>query len=172
LKQADEKWAAEHPDNDSEKDVYLEAAGRAGVLGDRHVQIWWENGQTQTGPVTQIVHLTGGIGNYAFISPTIKPRNQESIKNNEVVPLGTYSRAQRNHIIKLAGEVTAKITKTSRVNDCRAWMRDLLELMVTEKLIAEAKVHSLCETIPLPARVEEPQEEKDGKEGKEDGGKE
>jgi len=151
-------WAAEYPDNDSEKDVFFEADGHKGGLGDRHVQIWWENGVTETGPVTQIVHLTGGVGNYAFILLTVKPRRLESIKSNQVIKLGTFSRAERDLILKLAKDV--KFSKTSRVNDCRAWIRDLLEQMAVHELIKEVAFKAICEEIPLPSRVKEEEEEK------------
>ncbi|KAG6811956.1 hypothetical protein H0H92_005120 [Tricholoma furcatifolium] len=61
------------PDDDSLKNVYLEAYGKetASPGTDRHVLLWWRNSGSIDADdlVRQIVQLTGGPGCYAFYSP-------------------------------------------------------------------------------------------------------
>jgi hypothetical protein len=57
--------------------------------------------------------------------------------NNQHFSLGEFSRAQRDEILDLAGQVV--FSKTSTTNGYRVWTRDLLEAMVQARLIPRAK---------------------------------
>jgi hypothetical protein len=58
-----------YPDNDEIKEIFLEADGlEISDPDDRHVVLHWKNGNDETGNrYMQIIHLTGGPGNYQFI---------------------------------------------------------------------------------------------------------
>ncbi|KAG1754819.1 uncharacterized protein EDB91DRAFT_1076905 [Suillus paluster] len=92
---------------------------------DRYVLLQWLNGTKDDVPVTQIVQLT-------------------------VIPVGTFSRAQRDQILRLANQV--KFQTTSITNNCRVWLRELPVAMVDEELITQEKFDEIIEVDPLQMR--------------------
>ncbi|KAL5521271.1 hypothetical protein ACEPAG_9194 [Sanghuangporus baumii] len=151
--------ADDFPDDSSSKDVYVQAEGRKySGLGDRHVLLWWTNGTYDQGemtnlPTTQILQLTGHSGNYNYYHPVVKKRKIASMEMNQQFFLGTFTRAQRDKIIELANGV--KFSKTSTVNGCRVWMRDLFDAMVRAGLITASTFNTVVVGVPLPQRVAE-----------------
>ena len=145
------------PDDNSSKEVNLQAADLTyNGLDSRHVLIWWTNGTHDEGePVTQILQLTGQPGNYNFYHPLVKKQGHTTVSSNQQFLLGTFTRAQRDEIIELANGVA--FSKTSTVNGCRVWTRDLLEAMVRAGLIAANTFKTVDEGVPLKQRVAEAQ---------------
>ncbi len=139
-----------YPDDDSVKEVTLHAHGLTySGVGDRHVLIQWNNATTETGPVMQIVQLTGQSGNYSYYVPVAKL--EESMLISQPFSLGEFSRAQRDEILNLASQVV--FSKTSTTNGCRVWTRDLLVAMVKTRLISQAKFDEIDVGVPLVKRV-------------------
>ncbi|KAI0079415.1 hypothetical protein K474DRAFT_1673436 [Panus rudis PR-1116 ss-1] len=124
-------FADQYPDDNSSKEVFLQAAGleHAGD-GDRHVLLRWINAVD-----------------------IVKKQSIQSRQSNTFYSLGTFTRAQRDQIIALAKAV--KYDKKSRVNSCRTWTRDLLEAMVNAGLISQAKFDEIDQGVPLKKRVPE-----------------
>lgn len=142
------------PDDNSTKLVELQAAGKfPPASGDRHVLLRWTNAEQGPYKYTQVVHLTGGPGNYAFYTPSVKRHSEASRQQNSFYPLGYYTRAQRDQIIYLASSI--QFNKYSKVNDCLVWMRDLLSAMVAVGLLQKATFDILDAQIPLKRRVPE-----------------
>ena len=145
-------YGDKYPDDNTTKEVVLQADGLVVVNPeDRHVLIHWTNGTDAEGRrYTQIIHLTGGPGNYSFHTPQVKMHSEEA---DTFYPLGRYTRAQRDQIIALAKAVN--FDKKSYVNNCRAWMRDLLEAMVNTDLLSKAEFDRIDGSVPLIKRVAE-----------------
>ncbi|KAM5531433.1 hypothetical protein V8D89_014890 [Ganoderma adspersum] len=147
------------PDDDSEKEIRLEAVGkkRAGPNDDRHVCLCWTDGMLGEGDdaalCTQVIHLTGGPGAYAFYTPQTRLDSSISRDQNTFYTLGRYTRAQREQILELASRVS--YDRRSWVNGCRVWMRDLLEAMVNAGLLQKPIFEYLDSEIPLKKRVAE-----------------
>ncbi|KAJ3843547.1 hypothetical protein F5878DRAFT_262395 [Lentinula raphanica] len=123
------------PDDDTEKDVYLQAHGHNFDGRERHVVIHWVNGTLADNPVTQIVQLSGIRGRFVFDS---------------------FTRGERQLLLRLADEI--EFDKTSVVNGCRVWMRELLLALVREGLISEETFEVIEEEVPLPKRMPEMEE--------------
>ncbi|KAM5531443.1 hypothetical protein V8D89_014900 [Ganoderma adspersum] len=146
-------------DDQSVKEVLLQADGKRlpdpGM--DRHVCIRWTNAVIEQNgtqvPCTQVVHLTGWSGSYAFHTPQVKLHSEASRMYNTFYSLGHFNRAQRDRIIDLAHGV--RFDRNSSVNDCRTWMRDLLEAMVNDGLIHKNLFDHVDSDIPLKRRVPE-----------------
>ena len=64
-------YGDQYPDDDSTKEAVVEADGLVtATTGDRHVLLRWINGTDAGGRrYAQILHLTGGPGNYSFHTP-------------------------------------------------------------------------------------------------------
>jgi len=146
-------YGDQYPDNNITKEIVLQADGLvADNPNDRHVLLRWTNGTDLEGKrYTQIIHLTGGPGNYQFHTPQVKIHSDRSIHVNTVHILGDYSRAQRDQIIALA--MAVEFNKKSRVNNCQTWMRDLLEVMVNNGLLSSEIFAKLDADVPLKKRV-------------------
>jgi hypothetical protein len=143
----------EFPDDDSDKEIFLLTDSELEFVTShpRHVILYWKNGEMITKElVTQRTQLTP---NFTYYSPIAKLRSSMMFDENFQLSLGTYTRAQRDVILRLAANV--EFLKTSVRNDCRVWMRDLLESMVTEGLLEQGKVVHLEEVVPLRPRVPE-----------------
>lgn len=145
-------FGEELPDDDSLKLIELQAAGRC-QGAERHVLLRWTNGQRGQTNYTQLIHLTGGPGKYAFFKVSVKPHSEASRRLNTFYPLGVYTRAQRDQIIDIATSIA--FDKNSGVNDCCVWMRDLLEAMVAVGLLHKATLDKVVSEIPLKKRVPE-----------------
>ena len=118
----------EYPDNDSVKDVVLHAQGQGGEISpERHILLQWVNGWSESSMITQVVRLTGQAGSYNYFAPVVKIREPNTNIDNQVIPVGTFTRAQRDQILYLASQVN--FLKTSVVNNCRVWLRELLQAM-------------------------------------------
>jgi len=142
----------EYPDDDSVKDVTIHAAGKE-ISSDRHVLLQWLNGTKDDVPVTQVVQLTGQAGNYNYYAPVVRMRSADTNIRNQVIPVGMFSRAQRDQILHLASQV--EFRKTSTVNNCRVWLRELLQTMADNKLITQAKFEEIIKVDPLQIRQQE-----------------
>jgi hypothetical protein len=141
----------QYPDNDETKEIFLQADDlEISDPDDRHVLLHWLNGNDETGRYTQIIHLTGGPGNYQFHPEQIKKHSDEE---NTFYNLGSYGRAQRVQIVKLAKAV--KFSPKSRVNNCQTWMRDLLLAMVNNDLLPSETFNQVDKGVPLKERVPE-----------------
>ncbi|KAJ8481059.1 hypothetical protein ONZ45_g15434 [Pleurotus djamor] len=104
----------EYPDDDSTKDVYLQAASLSYPgFGDRHVLIWWLNASCdEEDDALQVIQLTGQAGNYHYFFPVVE-RSPTSLRaSNQQFVLGTFTRAQREQILNLADEVAFSVTST------------------------------------------------------------
>ena len=148
-------YGNKYPDDDSTKEVELQADGLV-VLNpdDRHVPLCWKNGTDAEGRIyAQIIHLSGGPGNYNFHTPQVRIHSEASREVNTCYPLGQYTREQRDQILALAKGVS--FDRRSRINNCQAWMRDLLEAMVGVNLLSEAKFDKFDVSVPLIKRVAE-----------------
>ncbi|KAI0628602.1 hypothetical protein C8Q77DRAFT_1281176 [Trametes polyzona] len=144
----------QYPDDNTEKEIVLQADGlTAANPNDRHVLLRWTNAVVDGQRYTQILHLTGGPGNYAFHTPQVKMHSSKSLEENTFHSLGKFTRAQRDEIIDLAKAV--KFERTSRVNNCQTWMHDLLAAMVVKKLLDKAKFDEWVKSVPLKVRVAE-----------------
>ncbi|KAJ3727072.1 hypothetical protein C8R42DRAFT_717893 [Lentinula raphanica] len=144
------------PDDDTEKDVYLQAHGHNFDGRERHVVIHWVNGTLADNPVTQIVQLSGIRGRFVFDSLVAKLRNPATLDSHTQYYLGSFTRGERQLLLRLADEI--EFDKTSVVNGCRVWMRELLLALVREGLISEETFEVIEEEVPLPKRMPEMEE--------------
>ncbi|KAH9986386.1 hypothetical protein BJV77DRAFT_951119 [Russula vinacea] len=145
-----------YPDDDKTKEIFLQADGMEIFdPDDRHVLLHWLNGNDDTAGThyIQIIHLTGGPGNYQFHREQVKAESQASLERNASYNLGSYSRAQRDQIMALAKAV--EFYPRSRVNNCQTWMRDLLRAMVGDNLLPSEKFDQVDKEVPLKRRVPE-----------------
>ncbi|ESK95592.1 hypothetical protein Moror_12666 [Moniliophthora roreri MCA 2997] len=135
------------------KKVYVQAQGWAlDSFGERHVLIDWSNGQLANDglktSVTQVVQLTGGPGSYHYFAPVCKIRNIQSLESdNTRWCIGDFSRAQRDRLLQLAAKIN--FLKTSIVNDCQVWLRELLEAMKDEGLLDEGLFEQIDKAVHL-----------------------
>ncbi|KAG2155631.1 hypothetical protein DEU56DRAFT_976202 [Suillus clintonianus] len=134
----------EYPDDYSVKEVTLYAAGYD-IHSDHHVLLQWLNSTKDDAPVAQIVQLTG---NYNYYAPIVTCT--DTTIRNQVIPVGAFSRIQRDQILHLANQV--KFQNSSTTNNCRVWLRELLMAMVDEELITQAKFDEIIEVDPLQMR--------------------
>ena len=140
-----------YPDDQSSKEVWLQAAGHIYTGGDRHVLIWWANGaKDNESPVIQIIQLSGQSGNYSYYVPVAQVQTENFMANNLQISLGNFTREQRDRILTLAKNV--KYHKNSVMNGCRVWTRDLMEVMQAEALIPSELYTYTDESIPLVHR--------------------
>ncbi|EIM79902.1 uncharacterized protein STEHIDRAFT_172902 [Stereum hirsutum FP-91666 SS1] len=146
---------SEYPDNDTMKTIQLCADGLSYPgFGDRHVLLQWENGPSKEGgSVIQIIQLSGMPGNYAYYAPFAKAGLDGALTTHTFISLGQFTRAQRDRILELANAVVFE--RTSVVNSCRTWTRDLLMAMVDEGLLERSLFEEIDETIPLLKRQAE-----------------
>jgi Family of unknown function (DUF6540) len=149
-------FGTKYPDDDKTKEIFLQADGMEIFdPDDRHVLLHWLNGNDDTAGThyIQIIHLTGGPGNYQFHREQVKAESQASLERNTSYNLGRYSRAQRDQIMALAKAV--EFYPRSRVNNCQTWMRDLLRAMVGDNLLPSEKFDQVDKEVPLKRRVSE-----------------
>ena len=148
-------YGDKYPDDDSTKEVVVEADGlEAANPYDRHILLRWTNGTGAGGRrYVQIIHLTGGPGNCNFHTPQVKMHSEESRTANTCYMLGQYTRTQRDQIVALAKAV--RFDRKSGVNNCQAWMRDVLEAMVGADLLSETQFDEIDTGVPLHKRVPE-----------------
>lgn len=151
------RMLAQHPDDNNVKTVFLQAAGKttAAEGADRHVIIYWENGTEPDGRTKfiQVLQLSGGPGNYNFYPNMMIAQSESECARNTSYVLGHYTRAQRDVTKTLAGNIA--YLKTSRINSCRTWTRDLFEVMVAENLITQAQFEYMDVDVPLRKRLPE-----------------
>ncbi|KAI3615626.1 hypothetical protein WG66_011822 [Moniliophthora roreri] len=112
----------------------------------------WSNGQLANDglktSVTQVVQLTGGPGSYHYFAPVCKIRNIQSLESdNTRWCIGDFSRAQRDRLLQLAAKIN--FLKTSIVNDCQVWLRELLEAMKDEGLLDEGLFEQIDKAVHL-----------------------
>lgn len=145
-------YGDQYPDDNTIKEIVLQADGLvAANPDDRHVLIRWTNGTDDEGNLfTQIIHLSGGPGNYHFHTPQVKIHVKEL---DTLHVLGDYTREQRNKIIILAKAI--QFNKKSHVNNCQTWMRDLLAAMVNDGLLSSETFDKIDVDVPLKKRIPE-----------------
>lgn len=147
-------YGNQYPDDDSTKEIVLQADGlEAENPDDRHVLLRWTNAVAKGFRYIQIIHLTGGPGNYAFYQPQVKIHTDVSLKSNTPFVLGPYTREQRDQIIALASAL--QFDMKSRVNNCQTWMRLLLEAMVNAGLLSNALFDQIDADVPLKNPIQE-----------------
>ncbi|KAF8221027.1 hypothetical protein L208DRAFT_1447643 [Tricholoma matsutake] len=148
----------QYPDDNSTKEIMLQADGLvAANPDDRHVLLRWTNGTDEEGHrYTQIIHLSGGPGNYNFYTPQVKIHSEASRMANSFYVLGKYTRAQRDQITALAKAV--QFNKQSRINNCQTWMRSFLEGMVNACLLSPDMFYYVDANVPLKKYIPEPEE--------------
>lgn len=147
-----------HPDNNDQKTVYLQAAGKQYEGGARHVLLAWSNGTFQYNgnrtSVRQVIQLTqDGAGYHYDLNPVAELFPLAALRNNTFLPLGTFTRLQRDRILQLA-QNTPFVSK-STVNGCRVWTRDLLEAMMNEGMISQEIFEQVDHGVPLVKRMVE-----------------
>jgi len=141
----------QYPDTDEDKEVFVQAAGpRYLGEGSRHVLIMWFNHFSKSQFAAQVVQLVGKYGDYHYDSPVVELRHPRSLFQNQAFKLGTFSRTQRDTILRLAA--TVEYHKNSMINGCRVWTRDLLESMVKCELITKEQFNAIDKAIPLVKR--------------------
>ena len=149
-------FGTKYPDDDKTKEIFLQADGLDTFdPDDRHVLLHWLNGNDDTTETQyiQIIHLTGGPGNYQFHREQVKAESQASLERNASYNLGIYNRSQRDQIMALAKGV--EFYPRSRVNNCQTWMRDLLQAMVDDNLLPLERFDQVDKEVPLKRRVPE-----------------
>ena len=147
-------YGDKYPDDNGTKEVVLQADGLVANPDDRHVLLCWTNGTDAEGRLyIQIIHLTGGPGNYNFHTPQVKMDSEHSREVNTHYVLGQFTRAQRDQIVAFAKAVT--FDRKSHVNNCQTWMRDLLEAMVGANLLSTTEFNKIDVNVPLKKRVAE-----------------
>lgn len=146
---------SDYPDDSSTKTVELQAAELSYPgYGDRHVLLQWSNGMHADGSdVVQVIQLSGMAGNYAYYCPHANKVMAESRLKNAIFPLGTFTRTERDRILALADDISFK--KTSTVNSCRTWTRDLLLSLVNENLLSMTTFNVIDKQVPLLKRQPE-----------------
>ncbi|CAL1711841.1 unnamed protein product [Somion occarium] len=143
---SDMNFSSAYPDNNSTKELFLQAGGRKASDVPRHVLLFWWNNQSSN--MREIVQLKGISGRYTY-DHRVQMSSPTSEMNNERWSLGMATRAARNRIIEIAAAVP--FNPRSTVNDCRVWMRLLLEAMVQEHIITQEKFDEIDRVqIPLP----------------------
>ncbi|KAF9479863.1 hypothetical protein BDN70DRAFT_661385 [Pholiota conissans] len=149
---------SKYPDDQSPKEVFIQAAGHSySGVGDRHVVIWWKNGEVAdddgvSKTVTQVIQLTGQAGNYAFYHPVSLLCSRVTVDTTEnlQISMGTFTREQRDQMAAFAKDIV--YDRKSVVNGCRVWTRDLFEAMVKAGLMSQDLFEKIDVAIPLVLR--------------------
>ncbi|EIN13028.1 hypothetical protein PUNSTDRAFT_50197 [Punctularia strigosozonata HHB-11173 SS5] len=139
------------PDDDTDKEVFLQAAGKSYSGKERHVSLYWINRDQGMLFVEHVLQLIGAPGNYHWENMA-RFRDRDAGWKDTIYPLGRYTREQRDQIVKLAGLV--EYNPSSTVNSCRAWMRDLLEAMTEDPIVSLDRniFEQVDEQVPLAKR--------------------
>ncbi|KAI5984809.1 hypothetical protein EDC04DRAFT_2615574 [Pisolithus marmoratus] len=140
-------FGGQYPDDNTTKEVVLQADGLvAANPDDRHV-LRWTNGTDLDGKrYIQIVQLS-------VPHTQVKIDSERSLQLNTLHVLGQYTRAQRNQI--LAHAKTVKFNRKSHVNNCQTWMRSLLMAMVNDGLLSAEIFDKVDADVPLKKAVPE-----------------
>lgn len=148
------------PDDDIPKQLFLQAHGHESIPaeGDRHVLVWWRNSpcnqKDKNEPVVaQVIQLTGNPGNYAYYAPFVDNRGLVSLESHDQFPLGTFHTTQRVAILGIAEDLVFE--RTSTVNGCRVWTKDLFAEMVKQGLLSEIVAEDVARRVPLKDRKSE-----------------
>jgi len=178
LKEGRSEWNEPFADADGSKDVFLLAAGTQdpGLFDhSRQVAVAWVNGALPLQPTTsptlvyQLVQLEKDLHTgYHFTDPYIKPCDPEMMANSLTIPLGNFTLVERDRIIELATEIP--YVRSSRVNGCRVWTRDVLLRMVGDGMISWEIYHDACARVPLQRREPELAHGRGPNEGVDEGG--
>lgn len=138
-----------YPDDDTVKTVYLQADGKAITIGDRHVLVCWVNHIDESANIRaiQIVQLSGGPGNYRLYTPAVQNQSLNSVSRITSYTLGSFTRAQRDHIIEIARGLNFNMK--SRVNNCLTWTRMLCVSMMAEGLLSQDTFDNIDKDVPL-----------------------
>ncbi|KIK03734.1 hypothetical protein K443DRAFT_94713, partial [Laccaria amethystina LaAM-08-1] len=119
-----------YSDNDIEKEVFLQAAGLSySGTGDGHVLIWWSNASASD-PTSQVIQPTSQAGNYSYSQSPSAPQ--------------LFARAQRDQVLGFI--------RSSVVNGCRVWTRDLFAGMVEVGLMLQEVFDDANRGVPLAKR--------------------
>ncbi|THH15670.1 hypothetical protein EW146_g4840 [Bondarzewia mesenterica] len=143
-------------DNNDKKEVFLQASGKNySGTGQRHVLLCWKNLHDHRNLVMQIIQWIGIPGAYQWQNVARFRNMYTFISGNDIYPLGFFTRGQRDRIIELAGMV--EFDRTSTVNTCRVWMRDLLEAMTNDAVVSlsQIKFNEINKGVPLLKRQTE-----------------
>ena len=148
------------PDNESSKVValYVSPPNRSNNLDPRHVFLCWPNGESNSSSsgsgtnlaVFQVVQLERRDDGFRYIYPNVWAFSQSVIDTYQKIPIGTFTRDDREKILELAEGI--RFHPRSNVNGCGVWMRRLLGQMVIDddKLLGHWDFLRICNMVPLP----------------------
>ncbi|KAJ7472329.1 hypothetical protein B0H11DRAFT_2038600 [Mycena galericulata] len=138
---------------DDQKELTLQKETRN---WSNHIMLRWTNGEDgpDSGIYTELVHLTGYPGNYAFKYPSVKLHSKQSRMGNKFYTLGTFTRAQRDRLVSLAQSLD--FNYKSEVNTCNTWMHLLLSAMVVDGLLSQVSFDEAIQEIGLRPLEPEP----------------
>ncbi|PBK85416.1 hypothetical protein ARMGADRAFT_1129555 [Armillaria gallica] len=136
-------------DDESDKEVFIEAAGSSYNGVERHVLMYWDNGTLNQARVVQVVELVGIPGDYTFKSPVARLHRPMQHPDTSSF-LGEFSREERDIIIELARKV--EFDERSTKNGYRVWLRELLETMVQEGFLSDETFEVIDREVPLVKR--------------------
>ena len=146
-------------DDQSNKQVSLQAAGLKYEGGGRHVLLTWGNGTDVNSAgakryARQIIQITQDAQGYHYDDePVAKFQSIASQNNNEFFELGDFTRAKRDRVLAIAKGT--KFRQDSKVNGCRVWMLDVLQVMLNESLITQEDFNKVFVGVPLVKRKAE-----------------
>ncbi|PBK61149.1 hypothetical protein ARMSODRAFT_965160 [Armillaria solidipes] len=137
------------PDDESDKEVFIEAAGSSYNGVERHVLMYWDNGTLNQARVVQVIKIVGIPGDYTFKPPVARLHRPMQDPDTSFF-LGEFNREERDIILELARKV--KFDERSTRNGCRIWLRDLLEAMIHEGFISDEAFEVIDQEVPLVKR--------------------
>ncbi|KAK0447330.1 hypothetical protein EV421DRAFT_1706635 [Armillaria borealis] len=137
------------PDDESDKEVFIEAAGSSYNGVERHVLMYWDNGTLNQARVVQVIELVGIRGDYTFKSPVARLHRPMQHLDMSFF-LGEFRREERDIILELVKKV--EFDGRSTRNGCRVWLRDFLEAMVQEGFISDETFVVIDREVPLVRR--------------------
>ncbi|SJL13276.1 uncharacterized protein ARMOST_16716 [Armillaria ostoyae] len=137
------------PDDESDKEIFIEAAGSSNNGVERHVLMYWDNSTLNQARVVQVIELVGILGDYTFKSPVACLHRPMQHPDSDMMFffLGEFNREERNVILESARKV--KFDERSTRNGCRVWLRELLVVMVQEGFISDETFEVIDREVPL-----------------------
>ncbi|EIN12461.1 hypothetical protein PUNSTDRAFT_42073 [Punctularia strigosozonata HHB-11173 SS5] len=158
MAQREVNWLGAMEDDSSTKTVKIATQGSqpASQESNRHVFMFWEKGRLPHNGdlVYEILHLVGPPRGLRF-EHIAKSGGDDFKQRHQVAELGDFTRAQRDQIRTLAAKLP--FNPVSAVNDCRAWLHDLINAMVEDSVVrlSPAKRQAALSKCHLPARMPE-----------------
>ncbi|KAI9567702.1 hypothetical protein HD554DRAFT_935176 [Boletus coccyginus] len=142
-----------YPDDESEKELFLQASNPGLASHLRAVLIYWVNIVFSDGEeVWQVVRLDRREDSdvHKYVYPDMIVVDGCEREHHETFSLGVFSRDQREAVLECADDVAYEERSPEEEGQCVRWMRDLLERMVGEGLVQRAVVDAIRDAVPLP----------------------